>query len=103
MISVAVPPVVPELASDVDTSNFDEIEKDDSPEETFPIPKAFTGNHLPFIGFTYNKDFVTSFGGESAHQQYDDVSQRYSPFISGFSCFNLFSLNTCILLRNLTV
>lgn len=84
MISAAVPPVVPELASDVDTSNFDEIEKDDSPEETFPIPKAFTGNHLPFIGFTYNKDFVTSFGAGSAHQQYDDVSKYLLFFLFKF-------------------
>ena len=53
----AVPPVVPELSGDDDTSNFDDIEKADAPEETFPVPKAFAGNHLPFIGFTYNKDF----------------------------------------------
>ena len=53
----AVPPVVPELHGDDDTSNFDNIEKDDGPEETFPVPKAFAGNHLPFIGFTYNKNF----------------------------------------------
>ncbi len=65
----AVPPVVPELASDVDTSNFDEIEKDDSPNETFPIPKAFAGNHLPFIGFTYNKDFSMSLGGSAPQDQ----------------------------------
>nr|KAG5694204.1 hypothetical protein BaRGS_027180 [Batillaria attramentaria] len=57
-IRETVPPVVPELASDVDTSNFDEIEKDDSPEETFQSPKAFAGNHLPFIGFTYNRDYL---------------------------------------------
>ena len=41
--------------SDVDTSNFDEIEPEDKPEETFQIPKSFAGNNLPFIGFTYNK------------------------------------------------
>ncbi|XP_052466705.1 rho-associated protein kinase 1 isoform X2 [Carassius gibelio] len=46
-------PVVPELSSDVDTSNFDEIEEDRGEEETFPIPKAFVGNQLPFVGFTY--------------------------------------------------
>ncbi|CAL1536686.1 unnamed protein product [Lymnaea stagnalis] len=54
-IRQTVPPVVPELSSDVDTSNFDEIEKDETPEETFQPPKAFAGNHLPFIGFTYSK------------------------------------------------
>jgi hypothetical protein len=52
---VAVAPVVPDLISDEDTSNFDEIDKDDScADETFPIPKQFIGNHLPFIGFTYS-------------------------------------------------
>lgn len=53
----AVPPVVPELASDDDTRNFDDYEKDDTPEEIFPVPNTFVGNHLPFIGFTYNSDY----------------------------------------------
>lgn len=53
----AVPPVIPELSSDTDTSNFEDIEKDDGPEGSFEIPKAFAGNHLPFIGFTYNRDY----------------------------------------------
>ncbi|CAG0881848.1 unnamed protein product [Darwinula stevensoni] len=52
-----VPPIVPELSGDDDTSNFDEVEKDDSPEEFFPPPKAFAGNHLPFMGFTYSGDY----------------------------------------------
>ncbi|XP_064202990.1 rho-associated protein kinase 1 [Anguilla rostrata] len=49
----AAAPVVPELSSDIDTSNFDDIEEDRGDEETFPIPKAFVGNQLPFVGFTY--------------------------------------------------
>ncbi|XP_037919089.1 rho-associated protein kinase 1 isoform X2 [Hermetia illucens] len=53
----SVPPVVPELSSDDDTRNFDDIERDESPEEVFPVPKTFAGNHLPFIGFTYNGDY----------------------------------------------
>lgn len=52
-----VPPVVPELNSDDDTRNFEEIERDETPEELFPIPKTFSGNHLPFIGFTYTGDY----------------------------------------------
>jgi len=52
-----VPPVVPELNGDDDTSNFDDVEKDDGPEENFPVPKAFAGNHLPFVGFTYSRDY----------------------------------------------
>uniref|UniRef100_A0A674MUX9 non-specific serine/threonine protein kinase n=1 Tax=Takifugu rubripes TaxID=31033 RepID=A0A674MUX9_TAKRU len=51
-------PVVPELSSDIDTSNFDDIEEDRGEEETFPVPKAFVGNQLPFVGFTYYKMFV---------------------------------------------
>ncbi|XP_067278312.1 rho-associated protein kinase 2 isoform X3 [Pseudorasbora parva] len=49
-------PVVPELSSDIDTSNFDEIEEDKGEGETFPTPKAFVGNQLPFVGFTYFKE-----------------------------------------------
>ena len=54
--SAAVAPVVPELSSDIDTSNFDEIEDDKGDVETFPTPKAFVGNQLPFVGFTYFKE-----------------------------------------------
>lgn len=53
----SVPPVVPELSGDDDTSNFDDIEKSDALDESFPVPKAFVGNHLPFVGFTYNVDY----------------------------------------------
>lgn len=52
----AAAPVVPELSSDIDTSNFDEIEDDKGDVETFPTPKAFVGNQLPFVGFTYFKE-----------------------------------------------
>lgn len=53
----SVPPVVPDLSSDDDTRNFDDIDRDESPEEMFPIPKTFAGNHLPFVGFTYTGDY----------------------------------------------
>lgn len=57
---LAVAPVVPDLSSDIDTSNFDDIDEDKGEEETFPIPKAFVGNQLPFVGFTYysNRRYV---------------------------------------------
>ncbi|KAG9494601.1 hypothetical protein GDO78_002110, partial [Eleutherodactylus coqui] len=54
--SSAAAPVVPELSSDIDSSNFDDIEDDKGNVETFPIPKAFAGNQLPFIGFTYYRE-----------------------------------------------
>ena len=53
----STPPVIPELNGDDDTSNFDDIEKEESAEETFPVPKVFAGNNLPFIGFTYSGDY----------------------------------------------
>uniref|UniRef100_A0A8D0DSX7 non-specific serine/threonine protein kinase n=1 Tax=Salvator merianae TaxID=96440 RepID=A0A8D0DSX7_SALMN len=57
-----VAPVVPDLSSDIDTSNFDDLEEDKGEEETFPIPKAFVGNQLPFVGFTYysNHQYLSS-------------------------------------------
>ncbi|XP_028295687.1 rho-associated protein kinase 2-like isoform X2 [Gouania willdenowi] len=55
-IRETVAPVVPELNGDIDTSNFDNIEDDKKNAETFPPPRAFVGNQLPFIGFTYFKE-----------------------------------------------
>nr|XP_055042299.1 rho-associated protein kinase 2-like isoform X1 [Misgurnus anguillicaudatus] len=53
----AMAPVVPELSSDIDTSNFDDDIKDDPLGiETFPPPRAFAGNQLPFVGFTYFRE-----------------------------------------------
>ncbi|XP_050738009.1 rho-associated protein kinase 1-like isoform X2 [Eriocheir sinensis] len=81
-IRECVPPVVPDLTSDDDTSNFDEVENEDTPEESFPVPKAFVGNNLPFVGFTYSKDYrllsspdkpdgkrnLTNDGSQASHQ-----------------------------------
>lgn len=55
----SVPPVVPELTSDDDTRNFEDIEdeRSDGKEEIFAPSTAFAGNHLPFIGFTYTSDY----------------------------------------------
>ncbi|KAK2890078.1 rho-associated protein kinase 2-like isoform X2 [Channa argus] len=55
-IRETVAPVVPELSSDIDTSNFDNIELDKGDVETFSPPKAFVGYQLPFVGFTYFKE-----------------------------------------------
>ncbi|XP_048758911.2 rho-associated protein kinase 1-like [Ostrea edulis] len=75
----AAPPVVPELSSDVDTSNFEDIEKDDSPDESFSVPKAFAGNHLPFIGFTYNKEYqlLTDSGSSVSSMDGGGDDKRY--------------------------
>lgn len=70
-------PVVPELSSDIDTSNFDDIEDDKGKAETFPPPRAFVGNQLPFVGFTYFKE-----------DQYVDSPERVSNAKN--ICFRLF-------------
>ncbi|KAF0023641.1 hypothetical protein F2P81_024271 [Scophthalmus maximus] len=55
-IRETVAPVVPELNSDIDTTNFDDIQEDKGDAETFTPPRAFVGNQLPFVGFTYFKE-----------------------------------------------
>ncbi|KAK2191931.1 hypothetical protein NP493_42g06006 [Ridgeia piscesae] len=56
------PPHIPEVSSPTDTSNFDVSETVFRQAEAGP-PKsqsAFTGNHLPFMGFTYTKNSCVS-------------------------------------------
>ena len=57
-----MPPLSVELSGDDDTRHFDDVEND-TPSEDFPTPKAFAGNHLPFVGFTYSKDYQLLSGG----------------------------------------
>lgn len=65
-IHTSVPPVIPDLKSDDDTSNFDDANQNEGKIEdtSFPIPKAFAGDQLPFVGFTY-----------SSHDQYFNGNQ----------------------------
>uniref|UniRef100_A0A6P7F7B7 Rho-associated protein kinase let-502 n=1 Tax=Diabrotica virgifera virgifera TaxID=50390 RepID=A0A6P7F7B7_DIAVI len=67
------PPVVPELTGDDDTSNFEDYEKDETPEENFPIPNSFVGNHLPFIGFTYNSDYQLLTSSDSVDSKSNNI------------------------------
>lgn len=73
----SVPPVVPELSSDDDTRNFDDIEKSDALDESFPVPKAFVGNHLPFVGFTYNGDYQLCAGKAKPADVVDTISNNH--------------------------
>lgn len=48
--------VVFEFSSDIDSSNFDDIEDDKGDVEIFLIFKVFVGNQLFFIGFIYYRE-----------------------------------------------
>uniref|UniRef100_M4AGT5 non-specific serine/threonine protein kinase n=1 Tax=Xiphophorus maculatus TaxID=8083 RepID=M4AGT5_XIPMA len=65
-----VAPVVPELNSDIDTSNFDEIEVEKGTAETFPPPRAFAGNQLPFI------DIFLCFSSEQLQKKVKQLEEQ---------------------------
>jgi hypothetical protein len=53
------PPYVPEISDITDTSHFDESGLEGMPDVlNAPEPKrtqVFSGNHLPFVGFSYSR------------------------------------------------
>uniref|UniRef100_A0A669E4Y2 Rho-associated protein kinase 2 n=1 Tax=Oreochromis niloticus TaxID=8128 RepID=A0A669E4Y2_ORENI len=81
-----VAPVVPELSSDIDTSNFDEIEDDKGDVETFPTPKAFVGNQLPFVAALQKKLRHLEMQMNNDKQVKDDLEQKYRWVICSEHC-----------------
>ncbi|XP_061890972.1 rho-associated protein kinase 2-like isoform X1 [Entelurus aequoreus] len=79
-IRETVAPVIPELSSDIDTTNFDDFEDDKGRAETFPPPKAFVGNQLPFVGFTYFKEDqllkANKNGSEDSDNEKDKLEEK---------------------------
>jgi hypothetical protein len=86
-IRSAVPPVVPELTGDDDTSHFEDVDERDgagqASVDAFQIPKAFAGNQLPFIGFTYSNDLgydfttkIFTLSGHSRHSLHTTRQRR---------------------------
>lgn len=91
-IHSSVPPVIPDLKSDDDTSNFDDIDESDGnlEDNTFPVPKAFAGDQLPFVGFTYSShdqyfshplDDIPNQKAKADSNQYSELNSNVSGFI----------------------
>lgn len=72
------PPVVPDVKNDTDTSNFEDIDNEHIHNEHFPTPKTFSGNHLPFIGYTFARQhrwkIVAADGSELPQLQQQQTS-----------------------------
>jgi len=59
----AIPPIIPCVTSDDDTSNFDDFEKVKSVHfapTSYERNTGFTGKDLPFIGFTFTRTVSSS-------------------------------------------
>uniref|UniRef100_A0A8R1ZAI8 Rho-associated protein kinase let-502 n=1 Tax=Pristionchus pacificus TaxID=54126 RepID=A0A8R1ZAI8_PRIPA len=85
-LPTAVPPFVPDLRADDDASNF-EVDEQIDQGETFQIPRAFTGNQLPFIGFTYSNEYspaeqlknvLAEGGGEESRRSTRRIEEKES-------------------------
>lgn len=77
-IHQSVPPVIPDLKSDDDTSNFEDIDENDRnlEDNSFPIPRAFAGDQLPFVGFTYSSQ--EQYFSQSTSTKEDELSTKNS-------------------------
>ena len=65
---LAVPPYVPNIQREDDTSNFDDFETEMSGpriEDFMEQKKGFLGKDLPFIGFTFTKQLTIEASSET--------------------------------------
>ncbi|XP_023095795.1 serine/threonine-protein kinase MRCK gamma isoform X6 [Felis catus] len=74
-LATSTAPYIPELRGPVDTSNFDVDDDALNHPGTLPPPShgAFSGHHLPFVGFTYTSG---SPGPESSSEQLPALERK---------------------------
>ncbi|CAD5234748.1 unnamed protein product [Bursaphelenchus xylophilus] len=83
-IKNAKPPYVPTLESDDDTSNFEDVSpREQSQTDNFQLPKAFNGNQLPFIGFTYSSDLSPALAIQKLMINCDDSEFKENGYPNG--------------------
>uniref|UniRef100_A0A2M4B9Y4 non-specific serine/threonine protein kinase n=1 Tax=Anopheles marajoara TaxID=58244 RepID=A0A2M4B9Y4_9DIPT len=74
-------PYIPEVSSPTDTSNFDVDDADIKLSDAVPptTNPAFSGHHLPFVGFTFTKDSSLSDVGKLSRAISSSMNQTVNP------------------------
>uniref|UniRef100_A0A2M4CRR9 non-specific serine/threonine protein kinase n=1 Tax=Anopheles darlingi TaxID=43151 RepID=A0A2M4CRR9_ANODA len=74
-------PYIPEVSSPTDTSNFDVDDADIKLSDAVPptTNPAFSGHHLPFVGFTFTKDSSLSDVGKLSRAISSSINQTVIP------------------------
>uniref|UniRef100_A0A182FTX3 non-specific serine/threonine protein kinase n=1 Tax=Anopheles albimanus TaxID=7167 RepID=A0A182FTX3_ANOAL len=74
-------PYIPEVSSPTDTSNFDVDDADIKLSDAVPptTNPAFSGHHLPFVGFTFTKDSSLSDVGKLSRAISSSMNQTVIP------------------------
>ena len=87
-VTEATAPYIPEVSSPTDTSNFDVDDNDIRQSDAQPPPHnpAFSGLHLPFVGFSFTQGSrLSDLGGLSVADQALPVTHEVADQLDGVS------------------